>query len=60
MTANLPHVGIWPFKLENIHILSDRSQSIAGGSAEQIIHNVTNRPKIWKVYTRKGKKGNSG
>lgn len=36
----------------------DRSQ--AALPREQLIHNETNKPRIWQVYSRRGKKGISG
>lgn len=38
----------------------DRTQPAAGMPHEQLIHHESNGPKVWKVYVRKGKKGNSG
>lgn len=38
----------------------DRTQTATGMPREQLIHQGSSGPKVWKVYSRRGKKGNGG
>jgi hypothetical protein len=48
-------------KINEISVsLLDRAHTNAVLPHEQLIHNETNKPKTYLVYSRRGRKGNSG
>jgi len=45
---------------EKIQSNNDRTQPSADIPREQLIHFKSKGPQVWKVYSRRGKKGNGG